>query len=94
MPHLRRCMQTPQPPTPDTSSSRSTASVRPTLDTTQRVKESGQGFAPPLALFKSLSLMSASVMLRLTGECGIVEVRPLSGGVCVVELLLGKQRGV
>lgn len=38
-------------------------------------------FAPPPALRKPLGLMSAPVMLRLTGECGIVEVRPLHRGV-------------
>lgn len=32
--------------------------------------------------------MSAPVMLRLTAECGIVEVRPLQGCACVVELCL------
>lgn len=58
----------------------SIANAGPTVDAPQQVKETGQGFTPPPALLMLFGLMSASVMLCLTGECGIEEVRTLRQG--------------
>ena len=69
-------LQTP----PDTASCNFTANVTPRPRTSGHRDSSASSsrlLPPPPALWTWRGLMSAPVMLRLTGECGIVEVRPL-----------------